>query len=102
MGKDVGNDFSNAKLTFPLISALKKANEKERDFLRKSLLKKERDKEDLIKVIRVMKKYETLEETRKAAIKWSNIAIKALQKMPRNTIIKLLEKIGKVFVTRSS
>ncbi len=102
MGKDVGNDFSNAKLTFPLISALKKANEKERDFLRKSLLKKERDKEDLIKVIRVMEKYETLEETRKAAIKWSNIAVKALQKMPRNTIIKLLEKISKVFVTRSS
>ncbi len=102
MGKSIGDDFNSAKLTFPLISALKKGNSTERELIKNSLLKEPKDSEDLFKIIRIMEKYETLEETKMAARKWSNIANKSLQKLPKNNITHLLGKVSETIVQRSS
>jgi len=102
MGKSIGDDFNNTKLTFPLISALKKGDSSERKLIENSLLKEPKDPEDLIKIIRIMEKYKTLEETKTAARKWSSIASKSLQKLPKNDITHLLGKVSEIIVQRSS
>ncbi|MDG2355471.1 MAG: polyprenyl synthetase family protein [Paracoccaceae bacterium] len=102
MGKSIGDDFNNTKLTFPLISALKKGNSTERKLIKNVLLKEPKDPEDLIKIIRIMEKHRTLEETKTAARKWSSIANESLQKLPKNNITHLLGKVSETIVQRSS
>ena len=102
MGKNLGDDFGNAKLTFPLILALNKCNAEERDTLKSSLLKQNRDATDLKTVILIMEKYRTLENTKDEAKKWSHIASEAIRKLPNNNITNLLGQIAEVIVKRSS
>ena len=102
MGKEVGDDFNNCKLTFPFILALKKSNNKEKKLLEESLLKKNKAPEDLFEVIQIMKKYNTLEETKEAAINWSNIANSALVELPKNKYTTLLGLMSNAICQRSS
>ena len=102
MGKSIGDDFNNAKLTFPLISALNKGNNGEREFIKNSLLKESKDPVDFLKTLKIMEKYGTLEEAKIAARKWSSIANKCLQKLPENNITHLLRKVSETIVQRSS
>ena len=102
MGKNVGDDFNNSKLTFPLITALGKSNSKERKIIKSTLLKEKKDNEDFLQVFRIMEKHNALEETKEEAIKWSKIANEALRKIPENEITNLLGQISDAIVTRSS
>ena len=102
MGKNIGDDFNNSKLTFPLISALEKSNAKEKTFLKESLLKDVKKPEDLFEVIQIMQKYNTLAETKETALKWSNIANAALSKLPKNEFTRLLGLMSNAICQRSS
>jgi len=102
MGKNIGDDFNNSKLTFPLISALEKSNAKEKTFLHETLLKDEKKPEDFFEVIKIMEKYNTLVDTKEAAIKWSKIANAALSELPQNEFTRLLELMSNAICQRSS
>ena len=54
------------------------------------------------KVKNIINKYDSLENTKKEAIKWSESAIVSLQTIPQSSIKKLLEKISNYIISRTS
>ena len=102
MGKSLGDDFFNSKLTYPVILTLKKSNKVDTDKVNKLFKKNQKSKNDLNILLEILDKYNALENTKFEAMKWSKIAKKAMQKLPHNTIINLLEEISDSIISRTS
>ncbi len=66
-GKKAGTDLCEGKLTLPVIIALKKCSSSEAAIIRESLLSNSLDETVLLRVIDILKKYSTLEETQSLA-----------------------------------
>ena len=100
MGKELGDDFFNSKLTFPIILTLQKAVKKDKEEIKKLFIKSNKSKYDLESLLEILNKNNSLDHTKKEAIKWSKIAKKSLQSLPKSKIKNLLEQICDSIVSR--
>ena len=82
LGKDVGNDFFEGKVTLPIILTYKAASEKERRFISeiftKNLLTTERNQNDFNEILNLIKKHGGLEFSREVAEANRDMALKEL------------------------
>jgi len=82
LGKDVGNDFFEGKVTLPIILTYKAASETERRFISesftKNLLTTERNQDDFIEILNLIKKHGGLEFSREVAEANRDRALKEL------------------------
>ena len=102
MGKSVGDDFFNSKLTYPIILTLTKSDKVDTDKIKKLFQKSNKSQNDLSTLLEILYKYDALENTKKEAIKWSKSAIDSLQSIPQSSIKKLLEEISNNIISRTS
>jgi len=93
MGKDIGNDFYNSKLTFPIIFTLSKATNLDCVNIKNLFKKPNKSKNDFHTLLNILNKYSSLESTKNEAIKWSEIAKKSLISIPNNKLKRLLGEI---------
>lgn len=100
IGKNLGDDFRDRKLTLPLIKAIAKADTEERAFWERTIEKGQQDDADLAQALALMEKHGSLEETRQEALEWSAKAKAALAKLPANDIRKMLADIADYVVAR--
>jgi octaprenyl-diphosphate synthase len=99
-GKNVGDDFRERKLTLPVIKAVAKADDSERAFWVKTIEKGKQDDGDLEHAIALLKKHNTLTETRVEALDWAEKAKSALATLPDTDIRQMLSDIADYVVAR--
>ena len=77
-GKKIGNDFYEGKVTLPIILLYQKANSNEKIKLKELFEKKERNEEDLKKVLLMIKNYNIISECYTKAEYFINLASNSL------------------------
>ncbi len=77
-GKKIGNDFYEGKVTLPIILLYQKANSNEKIKLKELFEKKERNEEDLKKVLQMIKNYNIISECYTKAEYFINLASNSL------------------------
>jgi octaprenyl-diphosphate synthase len=100
LGKNTGDDFRERKLTLPVILAIAKAETMERAFWVRTIEKGKQEDGDLEHAMKLMAKYDTLEETRLKALDWANTAKAALAPIPESELRSLLEDVADFVVSR--
>ena len=102
MGKLIGNDFFNSKLTYPIIITLNEGTNSEKEKIEKLFKKKQKTKNDLKLILEILDNNNALKKTKIEANKWSKKAKEEIQKIPQNTITILLQELADSIILRSS
>ena len=92
LGKNVGDDFREGKITLPVVLAFRRGSETERDFWRRTLERGEVADGDLETAIGLMTKHRALEDTIKRARHYGAIANDALALFPASAMKQALEE----------
>ena len=100
IGKNVGDDFRERKLTLPVIKAVAKADAEERDFWRRVIEKGDQKDGDLEQALALMAKHGTLNATRDEALAWAAKARTALSALPNHPLREMLDDLADYVVAR--
>jgi len=90
LGKNIGDDFKEGKVTLPIILAYSRSNNYEKEFWKKTICKLNQDKFDFKKAIEVINKYNCIEDTIERAKHFANIAKDSLGVLEDTKYKKLL------------
>ena len=102
MGKLIGNDFFNSKLTYPIIITLNEGTYSEKEKIENLFKKKQKTQNDLKLILEILDNNDALKKTKIEAIKWSKKAKEEIQKIPQNSITNLLQELADSIISRSS
>ncbi|MGR3322315.1 MAG: polyprenyl synthetase family protein [Pseudooceanicola sp.] len=99
-GKNIGDDFRERKLTLPVIRAVAAADDREREFWRRTIEKGDQREDDLQTALELFAKHGTLETTRETAFAWADKARAALEPVPDHPIRTMLAEVADYVVAR--
>ena len=102
IGKNVGDDFRERKLTLPVIKAVAQATAAERDFWRRVIEKGDQRDGDLEEALALMARHGTMEATRADALGWAARAKTALAALPPHEVRDMLVDLADYVVARVS
>jgi octaprenyl-diphosphate synthase len=100
LGKRVGADLKEGKLTLPVIYSLKSADTKDRIQMEKIIKNKDFSMEDFVTLIAIMKKYGGQTYTKKVAQKYVKNAKNALETFKNSTTKEILLTIADYTLAR--
>lgn len=100
MGKNVGDDLAEGKTTLPLIYAMAKGSDEERQLIRQAIRKGGLD--DLPEVLAIVKASGAIEYTMAKAKEQAQIACNLLSSLPESEHRKALELLTEMAVARVS
>jgi octaprenyl-diphosphate synthase len=100
IGKNVGDDFRERKLTLPVIKAVAAANAEERSFWSRVIEKGAQEDGDLDHAIALLHRHGALDATRTEALAWSARAKSALSLLPETEIRDMLIDLADYVVAR--
>ncbi|MFO1039094.1 MAG: polyprenyl synthetase family protein [Geminicoccaceae bacterium] len=84
LGKTIGDDFREGKLTLPVIVAIAKADEEELKFWRRTLEDLEQEPDDLLRAQELLSRHRGIETTIERAEAYGDAARKALAGFPHS------------------
>ena len=102
IGKNVGDDFRERKLTLPVIKAVARADAPERAFWQRVIEKGDQQGGDLDQAIALLHRHGTLDETRAEAQVWAARAQQALASLPDHALRDMLADLADYVVERSA
>lgn len=100
MGKAVGDDFRDGKLTLPVVLAIARGDEEERSFWRRCLEDMEQSDSDLTEAVSLMRKHDTLNAALGVAADYRDQALKALEIFPASEARSALLAVARFTVDR--
>lgn len=100
LGKIVGDDFREGKMTAPVILALEQADADEKEFWQRTLGDKNQQEGDLETAQKLITKYDTLAHGMDMARGYGDKAIHALTILPKTPLRDILEGIVAFTITR--
>ncbi|HEY2071447.1 MAG TPA: polyprenyl synthetase family protein [Rhizomicrobium sp.] len=100
MGKTVGDDFREAKVTLPVILAYQRADEEARRFWHRAIESGPQHEGDLRWAITYVEETGAIRETRARAGRYADQACRALSVLPQSDIREALEAIAEFCVGR--
>ena len=100
IGKNVGDDFRERKLTLPVIRAIAVADATERAFWERTIGKGRQEDGDLDHAISLLVKHGTMESTRQTALKYAADAKAAISTLPESDIREMLIDLADYVVAR--
>ena len=101
LGKNVGDDFREGKITLPVVLAFRRGSESERMFWRRTLEEGEASDADLEHAISLMTKHRALEDTMNRAQHYGAMAVDALALFPASPMKSALEQVVAFCLARS-
>ncbi|MCP4328516.1 MAG: polyprenyl synthetase family protein [Alphaproteobacteria bacterium] len=90
MGKDIGDDFREGKITLPVVLAFRRGSDEERKFWRRTLEDLDQTEDDLAHAIALMEGHNALKDTVERATHYGAIARDALGIFPDSEIKQAL------------
>jgi octaprenyl-diphosphate synthase len=102
LGKNVGDDFREGKITLPVVLSFRRGSEGERAFWRRTLEEGEGTDADLEQAIGLMTKHRALEDTIQRARHYGAIAQDALALFPASAMKEALEETVEFCINRSN
>ena len=100
IGKNVGDDFRERKLTLPVIKAVAKATDEERAFWVRVIEKGQQGEGDLEQALAIMARHSAMEAARDDALSWSARARAALAPLPDHPLREMLDALADYVVAR--
>ncbi len=100
MGKAVGDDFRDGKLTLPVVLALARGGEEERRFWRRCLEDMEQSDDDLDEAVALMHRHDTLNASLARAAEYRDEALAALAIFPESEVRTALLEAARFAVDR--
>ena len=82
LGKTIGDDFREGKVTLPVVLAFRRGNDSERDFWRRCIVEGAQREDDLEHAIQVMRRHDALDDTVERARHYGAMARDALGIFP--------------------
>ena len=101
LGKNVGDDFREGKITLPVVLSFRRGNEAEREFWRRTLEKSDIREGDLEIALSTMRKHRALEDTVERARHYGAMARDALGLFPASPWKKALLEVVDFCVSRA-
>lgn len=101
LGKNVGDDFREGKITLPVVLAFRRGNDTERQFWIRALERGEIGSADLDHAIGLMTKHRALEDTISRAQHYGAMAVDALALFPSSPMKTALEQVVAFCLARS-
>ena len=92
-GKNIGNDFFEGKVTLPIILLFQKINDNEKKLIKDFFIKKNRNENDLKKVLELIKNYNIINECYKKADHYINLASNSLNIFENSTEKDILRNL---------
>ncbi len=100
LGKNIGDDFKEGKVTLPLIKAISKSSKEEKRFWEEVINKGMQKSSDLEHALLLMRQHDVFDETRSEAIKWSKKARNYLDIFPESKTKVILQELTYFVVER--
>jgi octaprenyl-diphosphate synthase len=100
-GKEIGNDFYEGKITLPIILLYQKANQNEKEDLKKFFEKKGRSENEFNRVLILIKKYNIINECYKKAEYFINLASNSLSIFKETKEKEILKNLTSFSLERS-
>ena len=101
LGKNIGDDFRDGKITLPVILAFRRGTGDERKFWRRTMEELDQKEGDLDHALKLIKKHKSLKDTTERARHYGAIARDALAIFPNNEYRKALENIVDFCIKRA-
>lgn len=102
IGKNVGDDFRERKLTLPVIKAIARADTDERAFWNRVIAKGKQDDGDLEHAIELLHRHGALADTLADARAWAAKARTSLDVLPASDLRDMLADLSDFVVSRTS
>jgi octaprenyl-diphosphate synthase len=102
LGKNVGDDFREGKITLPVVLSYRRGSESERAFWRRTLQEGQASNADLDEAISLMAKHRAIEDTIQRARHYGAIAKDALALFPASPMKAALEEAVEFCIARSN
>ncbi|WP_435260133.1 polyprenyl synthetase family protein [Thioclava sp. FR2] len=100
IGKNVGDDFRERKLTLPVIKAVAKADAEERAFWVRTIEKGKQQDGDLEQAQAIMARHGSMAAARQDALDWTATAQAALSRLPDHPLRAMLADLADYVVAR--
>jgi len=100
IGKDIGDDFREGKVTLPVIRALAAANAEEHAFWTRCIVHARQEPADLAQAMALMQNRGALDATRAEALAWADRARAALAPLPDHPLRAILSDLADYVVAR--
>ncbi|XP_022778526.1 uncharacterized protein LOC111320104 [Stylophora pistillata] len=101
LGKTVGDDFKEGKITLPSILAFKKATPEEKSFWIRTLGEKQQQAGDFEKAVSIIHKHQSHKESLALAQEYAEKAQEALNVVPTSELKSCLQELALYCVNRS-
>ena len=101
LGKSVGDDFREGKITLPVVLTYERADENERAFLRRCLEDLDQEPSDLERAIDLMEKYGALADAKARARNYGETARSALMIFPDSPAKTALTQVVEFCIERA-
>ena len=101
LGKNVGDDFREGKITLPVVLAFRRGNDEERAFWKCTLSDSDVHEGDLDRAIQIMRSHRSLEDTVERARHYGAMAKDALALFPASPMRTALEEVVDFCVARA-
>jgi len=102
MGKSLGDDFRERKMSLPVIRAVAAADADERAFWDRTIGRGKQSDGDLAEALRIIKRHGVLDSTRDTALHWAGQAKDALHPLPDDPLRGMLSDLADFVVARIS
>ena len=100
-GKNIGQDFYEGKITLPIILLFQKANKDEKETLKKTFAKEERNKNDLNYTLSLIKKYNIINSCYQKAKHYINLSSNSLSVFKDSEEKNILENLTSFSLSRN-
>ncbi len=101
LGKSVGDDFREGKMTLPVILAIAQANSDEKRFWKRTITDGSQHGDDFGQACALIEKHGGIQETFSLAQEYSSTAIRNLEALPDNEHTQILADLVETSLTRS-
>ena len=102
IGKNIGDDFRERKLTLPVIRAIAAGDADERTFWKRTIGKGQQDDGDLDRAMSILARHGAMRSTRDTALEWAEKAKAALVPIPDHDLKSMLIDLADYVVERIS
>lgn len=102
LGKNIGDDFRERKVTLPVIKSIAKANAEEQDFWDRTIGRGEQDEGDFERARSFLTRSGSINAARADALSWSNAACEALEPLPATPYRDMLKDLAEFTVSRET